>query len=1098
VTSPAPGTTIGPYTLGQPLGRGSTATVYLARRAEREVALKVRSRGDPELDRRFLREFEALRGLAVPGVVRVHDAGLDDRWLWYAMDVVRGAPIRTWIEAGAGTAERVHRLLHVAPPLCDALAGVHRAGLIHRDLKPSNVLVDVQGLPHVLDFGVARAWVDADPLTGQGGLVGTLPFMSPEQVAGQPLTPRSDIFAVGLMLYEGIVGKRPRPAKPQDWLRIQCMERPRPLATLDLAVPLPLSAVIDRMVALDPADRPDAATAAALLRACADGAGPPDWPEPHAYVGNPEVLSGAAGWLAGSGPRMRILVGPAGSGRRRTAEHIRRIALLAGGRTARGRCRVERPGGAIEELLEALLEAPADAAWRRNVGGDDTGPLLEMWPHLPLEPLPGPGVSASAQDVVRAASAALVRAAGGGLLLVVEHLDEVDRFTARLLDRLARVAPAELSVLCVVDDRHAGRRCQRLVAELQQLSLATLHRLPDLETADATWLARALVPEGVTISASPGSPLVAREAGLSALARARGVALPRLPTQAFAAALEDRPLHLQGWETLGVSVEPLVATGAVVATAADRARVGADIARAGALARMGRREPEARRLAEAWAKDPGVDRHAASARAALLADDTAAASAPAVRAAIEAERAGRLREARDWLVLVDALPRERESADYAALRFALAACRAGVAAGIGSERTREDLVASALSRASDEEERAAATLLAVDLAERRGDVRAALVGALKLLGRASPALAGRVAVRVARLRLLLGDAAEADAALARADTLRGGWRGDRDQVLLDALQADVAVVRGDLAGALALAQRGLRLATGLSFLPGVAEHSLRLGLYCAWRGDRPQAESAVERARQARIASGERGGAADAASWLAWLLVGRGDYGTAALLAEEALVVGRRLNLPGTRSRCLAALLAVATARGNTGAARKWMEEHAALSVGEPAFALAAARWWRAQGQPTRALEALEAAPATGFYATEATLERARARIANHERNTARSLLDQARASAAAGGYRELDLYGRLLRAHVEPLSAPRWAALLEEALTSPWIELFLWVLALDGDRRAQLGENARARSRFVELAARATEHGHAPLRGLAEESLRALAEGEA
>ncbi|MFN7147039.1 MAG: serine/threonine-protein kinase, partial [Myxococcota bacterium] len=395
------------------MGRGSTATVFLARRADREVALKVRARGDPELDRRFLREFEALRGLAVPGVVRVHDAGLDDRWLWYAMDVVRGAPLRAWIEAAEGTAARVQRLLHVAPPLCDALAGVHRTGLVHRDLKPSNVLVDAHGLPHVLDFGVARAWVDGDPLTGEGGLVGTLPFMSPEQVAGQPLTGKSDLFAVGLMLYEGILGKRPRPARPHDWLRIQCLDRPRPLATLDAAVPLDVSAVLDRLLALDPRDRPDAAGAAALFRACAEGRGPREWPEPNAYVGNPPVLAWADAWLEGEGPRVLVLAGPTGSGRRRTAEHVRRRALLAGARTVRGRCRVERPGGAVEEVLEALLEAPADTEWRRRVGGGDTGPLLEMWPHLPLEPLPGPGTAFSAQDVARAASAALGRAAEG-------------------------------------------------------------------------------------------------------------------------------------------------------------------------------------------------------------------------------------------------------------------------------------------------------------------------------------------------------------------------------------------------------------------------------------------------------------------------------------------------------------------------------------------------------------------------------------------------------------------------------------------------------------------------------------------------------------
>ncbi|MDP2309514.1 MAG: serine/threonine-protein kinase, partial [Pseudomonadota bacterium] len=663
----APGSTLGPYVLSQALGRGSTATVFLARRADREVALKVRGRGEPELDRRFLREFEALRGLSVPGVVRVHDAGLDDRYLWYAMDVVHGLPIRAWIEAGGSVATRVKRLLHVAPPLCDALAGVHRSGLIHRDLKPSNVLVDSQGLPHVLDFGVARSWVDGDPLTGEGGLVGTLPFMAPEQVGGLPLTPQCDLFAVGLMLYEGIVGKRPRPPRPADWLRIQCLDRPRPLASIDPVVPLDVSAVIDRLVALDPRDRPDAASAAALFRACAEGRGRRDWPEPHVYVGSTAVLDAAETFLKGEGPRVFVLEGPAGSGRRRTAEQIRRRALLRSTRTVRGRCRVESPGGAIEEVLEALLEAPADVAWRRTVGGGDTGPLLEMWPHLPLEPLPGPGLASTAQEVVRAASAALARATGEGLLIVLEDLDEIDKFTARLLDKLARVAPRELSILCIVDDRHATRRCQKTINELVHLSLATVHRLPDLDAAAATAVARGLVPDGVDVRAVAGSPLLATEAGQAALAQFRNVAPPRLPPAAFPAALEARPLHRDGWLALGVDPDALVLEGVLErmgpvpgkgtpSGASARYRVASQAARAHALSRTMKRPAEALRLAAAWARDPGPERHAAQARAFLLAEDVAAAFAPAVQAALEAERAGRYREARDWLVLVDSLP----------------------------------------------------------------------------------------------------------------------------------------------------------------------------------------------------------------------------------------------------------------------------------------------------------------------------------------------------------------------------------------------------------------------------------------------------------
>lgn len=283
---------MGPYVLAEPLGVGSSAVVFRATRGDREVAVKVRTRGDPELDRRFLREFETLRGLALPGVVRVFDAGLGDQWLWYAMERVRGEPLRTWMHQADDIPGRVARLLQIAAPLCDTLAGVHRAGLVHRDLKPGNVLVDELGVPHVLDFGVVRGPAEAeDPITREGGLVGTLPFMAPEQVAGSPVTQKADLFALGLLFYEGIAGRRPRPARPQDWLRIQILERPRSLALLDAAVPRPVSTIVDRLLALDPDDRPDAAEAAVLFRACAVGGGPSGWPSPSRYVGEPAALT---------------------------------------------------------------------------------------------------------------------------------------------------------------------------------------------------------------------------------------------------------------------------------------------------------------------------------------------------------------------------------------------------------------------------------------------------------------------------------------------------------------------------------------------------------------------------------------------------------------------------------------------------------------------------------------------------------------------------------------------------------------------------------------------------------------------------------------
>ncbi len=1096
-----PGARLGPYTLSQPLGRGASATVFLARSTEREVAIKVRARGDVELDRRFLREFEAMRGLSMPGVVRVFDAGMDDAWLWYAMEVVHGLPLRSWIEGAESLPARVQRLLQVAPLLCDTLAAVHRAGILHRDLKPSNVLVSADGQPHVLDFGVARGWAEDAPLTAVGGLVGTLPFMSPEQAGGQPLTGRSDLFAVGLMLYEGVGGKRPRALRPQDWLWIQCLDRPRPLAARFPWVPIDVSAVVDRLLAFDPRDRPDAEAAAALFRACVTGTGPKDWPESHAHVGSVSALERADALLRGEGPRLFVLSGPGGSGRRRAVEHIRRRALLSGMRTVRARCRVERPGGAVEELLETLLEAPADPAWRQRVAGEDCGTLLEMWPHLPLAPPSGPGFAASAEDVVEAASTALIRAVGDGLLLVLECAEEIDRFSARVLDRLARAAPPTLAIICTLDDRLAPRRAHRTLHELAHLRLATLHTLPDLDATAATAVATALVPDGHPVSARPGSPLAATEAGWAALAALRGEVPPRLPATAFPAALETRALHAAAWRALGVDPDILVAQGVLTREGPARMRIHSESARASALARLGKRETEARRLAAAWEADPGPERHAGQARALLLAEDTEAALCPAVRAAIEAERQGRYREARDWLVLVDALPRDQADPSYRALKFSLAACRASVAFAIGSERARADLVTLVHSRAQNDAQRAEARLLTAELTYRQGDPRAALVAYLKLasrLGSTSPALAVRALTRSGEVRLQLGAPVEALAEVERAEALRGGWRGDTEQVRLDLVRVDAGIATGTPAEALSTCTRALHLATGLGFAPGVASHSLRLGLTSYFLGYRAQAEVAVERARRVRVETGERGAAAGAAAWLGWLMVGRGDAAAAHLLGDEALTVSRRLKLRGLRGLSLALAVQIATVRGDDATAIAALEEAAQLGLvngtlveGTPVegpLAVAAVRWWRTHGEPARALEV--PIPKGGFFGVEAALERARTLIERGDRVPAQRLLDAAETAAHAAGYRELLLYARVVRAAITGSPDTEWASLVVESSASTWVDLYLWILERDASRRARIGDYSGARRRLLELAARAQEHGHRPYERLAQEQL--------
>ena len=223
------GSEVGPYVIGDELGRGGIAVVYQATHKHRpgpqRLAIKVSFRSSAQRDKRFIREFERLRVIAIPGVARVYEAGANEELLWYVMDEVPGTKMDRAIAAGRTVHDRVSLAIETGARLMDVLAGIHRLGFIHRDIKPSNVMVDDKQAVHVLDFGLVRLQERGDTLTRAGRLVGTVAFMSPEQTTGIALTSGSDIFSAGLVLYEGLAGPRKRPHKQEEWLGRMCLQR---------------------------------------------------------------------------------------------------------------------------------------------------------------------------------------------------------------------------------------------------------------------------------------------------------------------------------------------------------------------------------------------------------------------------------------------------------------------------------------------------------------------------------------------------------------------------------------------------------------------------------------------------------------------------------------------------------------------------------------------------------------------------------------------------------------------------------------------------------------------------------------------------------
>jgi len=211
---------IGPYRIIRLIGEGGMGAVYEAEQDDprRRVALKVIRQAmlTRRMLRRFRHETQVLGQLRHPGIAQIYEADTADRQPYFAMELVHGRPL---IEYAGAAGLGIRQRLALIADVCDALHHAHQKGVIHRDLKPANILVEESGRPRILDFGVARL-TDADVQTvtlqtGMGELVGTVPYMSPEQASGDPnaLDIRSDIYALGVVTYELLTGDLPYPIR---------------------------------------------------------------------------------------------------------------------------------------------------------------------------------------------------------------------------------------------------------------------------------------------------------------------------------------------------------------------------------------------------------------------------------------------------------------------------------------------------------------------------------------------------------------------------------------------------------------------------------------------------------------------------------------------------------------------------------------------------------------------------------------------------------------------------------------------------------------------------------------------------------------------
>jgi eukaryotic-like serine/threonine-protein kinase len=286
----------GRYRVISRLGSGGMADVYCAEDLQlgRRVAIKMlyrRFAEDQEFVERFRREASSAAGLQHQHVVSVYDRGEWDGTYWIAMEYLEGRSLKRLIlDEGPLAPERA---IDLAVQILRAARFAHRRGVIHRDLKPHNVIVDDEGRAKVTDFGIARA--GASDMTQTGSIMGTAQYLSPEQAQGHAVSAQSDIYSVGIILYEMLTGRVPFEGESAVTIALkQVGEQPVPPSQLNPAVAPGLEAAVMRALAKDPAQRyPDAdAFIAALMgeevpptEATAVAAAPP--PPPPALVREP-------------------------------------------------------------------------------------------------------------------------------------------------------------------------------------------------------------------------------------------------------------------------------------------------------------------------------------------------------------------------------------------------------------------------------------------------------------------------------------------------------------------------------------------------------------------------------------------------------------------------------------------------------------------------------------------------------------------------------------------------------------------------------------------------------------------------------------------
>ncbi len=1061
--------------LEQLLGQGGDGEVWSAVDTQgQRVALKARPRSDVETDRRILQEYERLRTLRIPNVVQVISVDSDQGYVFFTMELAAGEPLDRYVAAGPSLADRVRRTAWTGAGVARALAGVHRLRLAHRDIKPANVLVEAQQRDGqdrppqivVLDFGTSRAGIGHAAYEDEG-LVGTPHYMAPEQRIGLPADERVDLYALGVSLHEALSGQ---PAG--SWT----VGRPRPsLALLGPEVPLALGALVDRLIALDPADRPSAEEAQDILERIAQGRSlaPVPWPSPVHYRGDAtRLLEGSA-----------VVVGAVGSGRHRMVHEARWLWFRRGCRSLAGSCSGDRPWGGLAQVLGELLRplSPEDA---RALLGAEAADLQVLGAGLVPTGIPRGGGTTDPARVGRALARVLSRA--GPLAVVLWEVDEADPGTARALPMLAR---------------SLGPR-DRLWATARRpgFSLRTLMP-PAWEGADHAAVFEELAHQGPQPGSDPqASPLLSCAAAWSVLAASRQEEGPASPPPAGleALALLESPFPRTVAERLHPELAALVSGGHLRRVTDEQDDAELTTPRTREQLRFA--DEGTRVLTLARIQDPTTLLHAASAawrqsseqpervRRAAAAEARAGHPAEALlRAAIREELdRGRPIELDRWLKLYELHHGQIDPADF---ELQLARLLADLELRPASVGVPE--LDALLQRARDRLEAGRATWLRVVHEARRGDRDLAIeLGQREAAAqeREQPGLAADILREVSLAHLSRGELAPAvqDArqalSLAREAARRQsqGGRGTltRSEGAATTTLSAALLYAGRVREASDLCEEGATRCRLEGQPRGEGALLANRGVGLLVLGQREGAEAALARAREVQPRHRDPVVLATIAVTQARLAVERGDLEAGEVLVAEGLTAAEAVGDSHLVGEAWCVVLEGAVHRADPAEAQRALSAYGAVGVGSTMdhWPAVLARWRWLTGDLRGALLATDE-PRDGHGELCIRAERCRLWLVAGEYERALAEARPLAEVADSHQHAELARFARLVAAAASAAPDADFLPLIAGSRSSRWTHIYLGALHLDAIRRRLRGENVDGLLR--QLRARSADLDH-------------------